>query len=110
MTLPRLFSNDELEKVAEEVYTVIDDTAKAFILSNLFVTIALTISVKSMWNLLNVMQVLTFMRFFTSWPAIMDSVLEEIYNVITMRYFIDPIVRYGKSKFQLAREEVKDEY
>ena len=38
-------------------------------------TLLLALSLKSMWNLLNVMQVVTYMRYFAAWPAVVDKML-----------------------------------
>ena len=62
-------------------------------------TIFLVLSLKAMWNLLNVMQVLAYMRYFTPWPALVDQILAQIIDAITLGPYIKPILDYGKTQF-----------
>ena len=48
----------------------------------LITTIVLSVSLKSMWNLLNVMQVLAYVRNFTVWPAFIEMIIKNIVEAI----------------------------
>lgn len=54
-----------------------------------------------MWSLLNALQVVAFLRYYTLWPAIIDKTLARIFEVITLKFLSDPILQYGKSKFDI---------
>ena len=97
--LPRLLSGDAFEETVNEIHETVDSSAQYLLVGNLFTTVILAISFKSIWNLLNVMQVLVFMRYFTPWPASVDAILVELENAITLRPFVDPIFEYGKTQF-----------
>ena len=55
----------------------------------------LALSLKSMWNLMNVIQVLSYVRFFSGWPALMLEVFKYMDNAITLKPVSDPIFDYG---------------
>ena len=54
-----------------------------------------------MWNLLNVAQVLAYMRFYVNWPAFMNEIFMWIDNAITMKPVTDQVFDFGKSKFEI---------
>ena len=45
------------------------------------------------------MQVVVLLRPFTAWPALVDQVLQQTLDAITLDPFVDPIIDFGKSKF-----------
>lgn len=100
--------NDKIEALAETAHDSLEEVARIIIMSNIFLTLFIALSLKSMWNLLNVMQVVTFMRFFTSWPAIVDQLLAQIFNAITLKPLVEPILQYGKSSFNISQSLRKD--
>ena len=51
---------------------VITETSFA---SQIVVTILIGISLKAMWNLMNVMQILAYLRFLSNWPANIRTVM-----------------------------------
>ena len=58
-------------------------------MTQIIVTVILAASLKSMWNLLNVMQVLAYMRFYSKWPAFMMSIFLWIDNAVTLKPISD---------------------
>ena len=62
-----------------------------------------------MWNLLNVVQVLAFMRFYTRWPALMAQILLWMENAVTMKPVSDKVFDFGKDKFERANQTLSDE-
>ena len=73
----------------------ITSTANTVMAAQLAITIFLALSLKSMWNLMNVIQVLAYIRFFSGWPAIMMEVFKYMDNAITLKPVSDPIFEYG---------------
>ena len=62
-----------------------------------------------MWNLMNVIQVLAYMRFYTSWPAIMMEIFKYMDDAITLKPVTDPIFEYGQSAFEKANTKMTQE-
>ena len=69
----------------------------------------LALSLKSMWNLMNVIQVLAYVRFFSGWPAMMMEVFKYMDDAITLKPVSDPIFEYGQSQFEKANATLTDE-
>ena len=57
----------ELASQASEV------TIQAGVLIQIVITLLMAGSLESMWNLLNVMQVLSYMKFYARWPAFIND-------------------------------------
>ena len=48
-------------------------------------TLALSVSLKQMWNLFNVIQVLDYFKKFSVWPALIDSIITYIIDAIYLK-------------------------
>ena len=57
-------------------------------------SLVLYVSLKSMWNLMNVIQIIAYFRLFTNWPANTLMIKEAINNAITLKIFSDDNFRY----------------
>ena len=62
-----------------------------------------------MWNLLNVLQVLAYMQFYTNWPARTSQMLLWLDNTVTMKPVTDKVFDYGKTKFNVTKQMFSDE-
>ena len=80
----------------------IEATSKAVTITQIVLIIIFAVSLKLMWNLLNVVQVLTYMKFFTRFPAFMEIIFTMMEDAITLKLLTDPVFDFGKSKFQIA--------
>ena len=98
--LPKILRSDGFYAALTEEN--IESTAKAVTITQIVIIIILTVSMKLMWNLLNVVQVLTYMKFFTRFPALMELVFTMMEDAITLKLLTDPVFDFGKSKFQIA--------
>ena len=74
-------------------------TIQASIITQVIITLIIAVSLKSMWNLLNVIQVLAYMRFYAKWPAFMERLLLWMDNVVTLKPVSDKVFDYGKTQF-----------
>ena len=63
--LPRILSGTFVEVFLESVESSIEQTTQTMMTGQLVMTIVLAVSLKQLWNLLNVMQVLAITREFT---------------------------------------------
>ena len=61
----------------------------------LILTLVLSVSLKQMWNLFNVMQLLGYTSEFTQWPALFKSVIKYILDAIYLETFNKQIMEYG---------------
>lgn len=76
----------------------------------LFVAIVLSVSLKQLWNLFNVMQVLAYSREFTQWPAMVQEVIKYIIEALYLKEVNNSIMSYGQSQFEIAKGSTKDEF
>ena len=79
----------------ERTETVVDVAASTIVTTQILITLVLALSLKSMWNLMNVIQVLAYLRFMTNWPAFMMEIFKYMDNAITLKPITDPIFEYG---------------
>ena len=71
--LPRLLPGEEFEATLDTTEESIEGATNTLMTGQIIATLALSVSLKQMWNLLNVMQVLAYFKHFSSFPAIIDS-------------------------------------
>ena len=100
---------DEYSQAIEITSSSVEKATQAFVTMNILLTVMFALSLKSMWNLMNVIQVLAYLRFFTSWPALMMEVLTHLDNAITLKPVTDPIFEYGLTQFEKANATLSDE-
>ena len=87
----------EVVSALETTKKSVENATNTVVVAQLIITILLALSLKSMWNLMNVIQVLSYVRFFSGWPALMLEVFKYIDNAITLKPVSDPIFEYGQS-------------
>lgn len=80
--LPKMLSGS-FAVALEYSETAVTASTNSIVLTNVLVTIALSISLKRLWNLLNVLQVLVFTRNFCAWPAMIDGTLNFLHEIVT---------------------------
>jgi len=104
-----MYESKEQGVVMETTKQAVNQVTNTFILVQIIVTIVLAASLKSMWNLMNVIQVLAYVRFYSGWPAFMTKVFEYMDNAITMKPVTDFVFEYGQSKFDMANATLTDQ-
>ena len=52
-------------------------------------TICLAVSLKAMWNLMHVMQLMAYLRLVVDWPANANMMLNSMHNAITLENIIN---------------------
>lgn len=93
----------------ESTEKAVENAANTVVVAQIIITLVLALSLKSMWNLLNVVQVLSYVRFFTGWPAFMLEIFKYMDNAITLKPISDLAFDYGKSQFEKANSTLTDE-
>ena len=90
-----MYPGEDFASVMEATQNSVETATNTFVVGQIIITMVLAISLKSMWNLMNVIQVLTYVRFFTGWPALMMEIFKYMDDAITMKPVSDPIFEYG---------------
>jgi len=103
-------TKDGTEEALDNTHETAKSAAAGIVVGNIVLTLFFALSLKTMWYLLSVMQVIVLLRSFTAWPAIVDSVIGQVLDAITLDPIVEPIIDYGKSKFELADDITDDEY
>ena len=73
------------------------------------ICIVLAASLKSLWNFLNVIQVLVYLRYFATWSGTMNFIFDQMNNAVTLKPITDPILELGQFKFAKVNDTVTDE-
>ena len=97
--LPKMLPSVEYTEALEITQSTFTTATQTFIILEICIAIVVAVSLKAMWNLMNVLQVLTYIRFYTGWPIMMMLVLENMDNAITLKPLSDLAYEYGKSQF-----------
>ena len=69
----------------DTVSNSIENTTQTMMTGQLITTIILSISLKQLWNLFNVLQVLAVSSEFTQWPALIDEIIKYIFEAIYLQ-------------------------
>ena len=104
-----MLPSDNYQSVLEIINSKISTAFQIFITIEIIVSIVFSKSLKAMWNLLNVLQVLGYIQFFSGWPIFVVLVLENMDNAINLKSVSDAIYEYKKSKYEIARTTLKNE-
>ena len=86
--LPQMFG-EEFEAAMVSTKSAAETTTQTLMTSQIFLTLILSVSLKQMWNLFNVVQVLALSREFTKWPALGKSVITYIIDAIYLKQIND---------------------
>ena len=106
LSLPKLTDEESFETKSRAIEDSIDQTANTVVLSQLLLTLLLSVSLKQMWILLSVMQVLAFLRYFTDWEVTVSLVLAQIEESIYLTKFSKKLLDKSKTEFDLASRTV----
>ena len=71
--------------------------------------ILISISLKSTWNIMNVMQVVAYTRLYSNWPANIKTVMDNVQLAITMDIFFDRMMNFGKDQYEIAAAKMSNE-
>ena len=93
--LPKMFASKEFGTTMETTEETVNVAANTLIVVQIIITLVLAASLKSMWNLMNVIQVLAYIRFYSGWPAFLLKIFEYMDNAITMKPVTDFAFDYG---------------
>ena len=66
---------------------------------NLVMSLFLFASLKTVWRLITLIQVLVYLRLFTSWPVLCNVFFETVNDAITLKSVTDALADLGKDTF-----------
>ena len=69
--LPIMLKNGEFAQNLELASATVEKGVQTGLVTQIIICVILSASLKSLWNFLNVVQVLAYIRFFAIWPATM---------------------------------------
>ena len=72
--LPKMLPGEEFEAALQTAQTSVERATNTLVVGQIIITLVLAISLKAMFNLMNVIQVLSYIRFYTGWPAVMVEI------------------------------------
>ena len=75
----------------------------------LIVSLVLYISLKSMWNLLNVVQVVIYLRLISDWPANSMKIMKALHNANTLQPYLDKFNKFTEKYREVEQEEYTQE-
>ena len=80
--MPRMIPTEDIQEFLASAASSIERTTQTLMTGQLVITILLSVSLKQLWNLLNVMQVLAVTREFTQWPATIEEIIKYLYEAL----------------------------
>ena len=87
--IPRQFPSEASYAVAVAAGSTVQVAANTAFLGQFGVTICLAVSLKAMWNLMHVMQVMAYLRLAVEQPANSNMMLQSMHNAITLENIIN---------------------
>ena len=110
--IPRQFPTEGERKIIEATGVTVEAAASTAGLSQLFISIVMAVSLKAMWNLMNVMQVFAYLRHMGIYPANLAVILESVHNAVSLEPLKDKAFEWTKDTYTnttvtLQSEELK---
>ena len=104
--IPRQFPSEASYEIAVLAGSTVQVAANTAFLSQFGVTICLAVSLKAMWNLMHVMQVMAYLRLLVEMPANSNIILLSMHNAITLENIIN---RFYDSIFSDFNDDSDDQ-
>lgn len=108
--LPQLLPGENYEAAMNVAQSSIEGTTQTMMAGQVIITIFLSVSLKQLWNLFNVLQLLSILKNFTKWPALVQEVIKFITEAVYLKNVTYTIMDYGRSKFEIAKDNTKDSF
>jgi len=97
--IPKQFPSISSYEIAVVAGSTVQAAANTAFLSQFGVTICLAVSLKAMWNLMHVMQVMAYLRLLVDWPANSQMMLQSMHNAITLENIINDFYTSFQTQF-----------
>ena len=83
--IPAQFSSEAAAKATESSLEFAANATKTSSILFVLVAIVLSVSMKQLWNLLNVIQIVAYLRIAVDWSANADMMMDYLEEAVTMR-------------------------
>ena len=78
-------------------------------ISQIVISVTMAASLKAVWNLMNVMQIVTYLKNVPNNPANVELVLKAVHNAITLEQLRDMAYEWQMDSFERATQRVSNE-
>ena len=76
-------------------------------LSQIVISIVMAVSLKAMWNLMNVMQVFAYLRHMGTYPANLAVILQSVHNAVSLEPLKDRAFEWTKETYTNTTETLE---
>ena len=90
------------------VFDILIMFALILVILSIVTTLFMTHSLKATWNLISVIQVIVFLKYFAQWPAICEQVLDKLFDAVYLHSFSQNIFNIGMTSYEIFEQENKD--
>ena len=97
--LPKQLPDETTAQVLDAAGESFKGATTTALVVQIAITLVVSASLKSMWNLMNVIQVLCYLRFFALWSGQVDLVMKYMDDAITLKPVSDPVINFGMDSF-----------
>lgn len=73
--------------------------------TQILLTLIIAVSLRAMWNLMNVVQVVVFTRHFCNWPSNVQQLLDKLHDAMKLRELNEFLLDRGMSAYEKAKVE-----
>ena len=105
--IPRQFPTVEERKIIEATGVTVEAAASTAGVCQLLISIVMAVSLKAMWNLMNVMQVFAYLRHVGAYPANLAVILESVHNAVSLDPLKDRAFEWTKETYTNTTETLE---
>ena len=88
-----------LASLLEATGTAIVSATTSLAVGQILITILLASSLRSMWNFMNVMQIVVYTRLACAYPANAEMMIGYLDDALTMKPIMEPVLNYFQGSF-----------
>ena len=108
--LPRILEDNENESILSTVCDILIIFALILVILSFVTSVFMTHSLKAIWNLISVIQVIAFLKYFAPWPALCDQVLDKLFDAVYLHSLSQNFFNIGMSSYELLEQESKNAF
>ena len=106
--LPRQFNDKSWFTTLDSTSNSLQVVTNLAFLSNIGLTVCFSLSLKAMWNLMHVMQVIVFTLYVVKWPANAELLIEAMREAITLEDLLDSLYAYVLPSYLFEKDQEDD--
>lgn len=106
VAIPKQFPDQIEYEIAVATGQVVQTATNTAIGIQLIVTLILAVTLKSVWNLNHVMQVMAYYRLLTNWSANCAMIMLSMHNAVTLENVNKQLTGYFKDKLAIVQSSI----